>query len=889
MGTSQEDPRGQGAALWMSTLAFTVCFAVWTIFSIIGVQIKKELGLNDTQFGLLVGTPILTGSLIRLVLGIWADQHGGRIVFVFVMVAAAIATWMLSWAYSYETFLLAALGVGIAGGSFAVGIAYVSRWFPRERQGTALGIFGAGNVGAAVTKFLAPTLMVLFGWQFVARSWAVALLAMAAAFYLFTRDDPQRARRQEGAAKPQNFTAQLAPLANMQVWRFSLYYFFVFGAFVALSLWLPRYYVGVYGLDIVTAGLLGAAYSIPGSLFRILGGKLSDRYGARRVMYWTFVGSVACTFLLAYPETTYSITGIRGPIVFTFGLGFLPFMALTFALGFFMSLGKAAVYKHIPMYYPGNVGSVGGVVGLIGGIGGFVLPIAFGMLNDLTGIWTSCFMLLFALVAIALAWMHFAIQRLERKPFDLPELESPSVLQDWNPNDRGFWEGKGRAIAMRNLWLSIPALLLAFAVWMVWSVVVVNLPAIGFAYSTDQLFWLAALPGLSGATLRIFYSFTVPIFGGRTWTALSTASLLVPAIGIGMAVQSPDTPYLVMLILALLCGFGGGNFASSMSNISFFFPQAEKGKALGLNAGLGNLGVSAVQFVVPLVITAGVFGALGGAPQVVTKTGASLWLQNAGYVWVPFIAASALAAWFGMNDIASARASFADQAVIFRRKHNWLMCWLYIGTFGSFIGYSAGFPLLMKTQFPDVNPLHFAFLGPLVGSLARSFSGGLCDRLGGARVTQWVFAAMMLGTAAVLVFVGTGSFWGFLGAFMLLFAASGVGNASTFQMIPAIFAFQHRRWAASRSRDDWMARAGRESAAVLGFSSAIGAYGAFFIPKTFGSSIALTGSPAGALYVFLAFYASCLAVNWWFYTRAGAEIRFGSDASAPHAAAAPAQ
>ncbi|MBL8700768.1 MAG: MFS transporter [Alphaproteobacteria bacterium] len=868
----------------MSTIAFTVCFAVWTIFSIIGVQIKQELGLNDTQFGLLVGTPILTGSLIRLVLGIWTDQYGGRIVYVLVMVSAAAATWMLSWAYSYETFLLAALGVGVAGGAFAVGIAYVSRWYPKEMQGTALGVFGAGNVGAAVTKFIAPMIMVAFGWKAVAQVWAVGLLVMAVVFFVTTQDDPHLAERRRTGARPQSFAEQMAPLKNLQVWRFALYYFFVFGAFVALSLWLPRYYVGVYGLDIVSAGLLGAAYSIPGSLFRILGGTLSDRYGARRVMYWTFIGSVVCTFLLAYPSTTYTVAGIRGPITFSLSLGFVPFMLLTFALGFFMSLGKAAVYKHIPVYYPDHVGSVGGIVGLIGGIGGFLLPIAFGVLNDVTGVWTSCFMLLFLLVAMALAWMHFAIMRLERKPFDLPELESPAVLLDWNPNDAAFWAAKGRAIATRNLWISIPALLLAFAVWMVWSVVVVNLPAIGFTYTTDQLFWLAALPGLSGATLRIFYSFTVPIFGGRTWTAMSTASLLVPAIGIGMAVQNPGTPYIAMLVLALLCGLGGGNFASSMSNISFFFPQAEKGKALGLNAGLGNLGVSAVQFVVPIAITAGVFGAFGGPPQAVVKGGASgsMWLQNAGYVWVPFIVAATLAAWFGMNDIASARASFAEQAVIFRRKHNWLMCWLYVGTFGSFIGYSAGFPLLMKTQFPDANPLQYAFLGPLVGSLTRSFSGGLCDRVGGARVTQWVFVAMIAGVLGVLFFVGAGQFWGFFLTFMLLFAAAGVGNASTFQMIPAIFLFQHRGWAAGGGPDALQAvpqRAAKEAAAVLGFSSAIGAYGAFFIPKTFGSSIALTGSPAGALYVFLAFYASCLALNWWFYTRPGAEIRF--DASTP--------
>jgi MFS transporter, NNP family, nitrate/nitrite transporter len=288
---------------------------------------------------------------------------------------------------------------------------------------------------------------------------------------------------------------------------------------------------------------------------------------------------------------------------------------------------------------------------------------------------------------------------------------------------------------------------------------------------------------------------------------------------------------------------------------------------------------------VPLVITAGVFGALGGTPQTVTKAGqtSQMWLQNAGYVWVPFIIAATVAAWVGMNDIASARASFADQAVIFKRKHNWLMCWLYIGTFGSFIGYSAGFPLLMKTQFVDVNPLHFAFLGPLIGSVSRSFSGSLCDRLGGARVTQWVFMAMIVGVLGVLFFVSTGQFWGFFGMFMLLFAAAGVGNASTFQMIPAIFLIQHKGWLAGGGAEGArraQQQAAKESAAVLGFSSAIGAYGAFFIPKTFGTSIAMSGSPAAALYVFLAFYVSCLVINWWYYTRSGAEIRFDVPASA---------
>jgi MFS transporter, NNP family, nitrate/nitrite transporter len=429
MSTTTMAERGRAdRALAMSTVAFTVCFAVWTIFSIIGVQIKKDLGLSDTQFGLLVGTPILTGSLIRLVLGIWTDQYGGRLVYVAVMTAAAVATWLLTYAYDYPTFLLAALGVGIAGGSFAVGIAYVSRWYPKERQGTALGIFGMGNVGSAVTKFLAPFVMVAYGWQTVAQVWAAALVVMAIVFWLTTEDDPALAERRRTGAKPEPMRAQLAPLRNLQVWRFSLYYFFVFGAFVALALWLPRYYVGVYGLDIVTAGMLGAAYSIPGSVFRAFGGVLSDKYGARRVMYWTFIASVVCTFLLSYPATDYVVHGITGDIRFTLAIGFVPFTILTFVLGFFMSLGKAAVYKHIPVYYPGHVGAVGGIVGLIGGLGGFILPIAFGAMNDLIGVWTSCFMLLFVIVAVSLAWMHFSILYMERRR--IPELAGPKYLPE---------------------------------------------------------------------------------------------------------------------------------------------------------------------------------------------------------------------------------------------------------------------------------------------------------------------------------------------------------------------------------------------------------------------------------------------------------------------------
>jgi NNP family nitrate/nitrite transporter-like MFS transporter len=457
-----------------------------------------------------------------------------------------------------------------------------------------------------------------------------------------------------------------------------------------------------------------------------------------------------------------------------------------------------------------------------------------------------------------------------------PPRQGP-VIEDWRPEDPHFWGSIGKAIATRNLWISIPALFLAFAVWMVWSTVIVRLNAIGFSFSTDQLFWLAALPGLSGATFRIFYSFMVPVFGGRRWTALSTASLLIPSIWMGFAVQDPGTPYSVFVIIALLCGFGGGNFASSMSNISFFYPKAQQGTALGLNAGLGNLGVSAMQFLVPLVIGFGLFGAVGGKPQELAD-GSQLWLQNAGLVWVPLIAAVTLAAWFGMNDLASAKASFAEQAVIFRRKHNWLMCWLYLATFGSFIGFAAAFPLLIKHSFPEVNALKFAFLGPLVGALVRPLGGWVADKLGGARVTLWNFVLMIGAVFGVIAFLPQGgqggNFYGFLAMFMLLFVTTGIGNGSTFRMIPVIFRTLHERLSAGKGaaeKEQAIKAAGKESAAVLGFSSAIGAFGAFFIPKSFGSSIALTGGPEVALYVFVGYYVSCILVIWWWYSRKGAE------------------
>ena len=463
----------------------------------------------------------------------------------------------------------------------------------------------------------------------------------------------------------------------------------------------------------------------------------------------------------------------------------------------------------------------------------------------------------------------------------LPAARRGRVLTLWTPEDKSFWAREGEAVAKINLWISVPALFLAFAIWQVWSVVAVGLPSLGFKYSTNQLFWLAAAPALSGATLRIFYSFIVPVVGGRRWTAISTASLLIPALGIGFAVQDNTTEYPVMLGLALLCGLGGGNFSSSMANISFFFPKERKGSALGVNAGLGNLGVSVVQFLSPLVVTAGVFGVLGGDPQTLFKNGQAVqvWTQNAAFVWVPWIALTSLAAWFGMNDIADAKASFATQATIFRRKHNWLMCVLYLGTFGSFIGYAAGFPLLIKSQFPAVNPLAYAWLGPLLGAVVRPFGGWLSDKLGGARVTFWNFVVMAAAVLGVLAFLPQGgqggNFTGFFLMFLVLFLTTGIGNGSTFRMIPVIFLNQALAGVDARNPEA-VARATKEGntegAATLGFTAAMAAYGGFFIPKSYGTSISLTGGPEAALYVFFAFYLVCIAVTWWHYARRNAPM-----------------
>ncbi|MBI0575913.1 NarK family nitrate/nitrite MFS transporter [Neobacillus cucumis] len=414
----------------------------------------------------------------------------------------------------------------------------------------------------------------------------------------------------------------------------------------------------------------------------------------------------------------------------------------------------------------------------------------------------------------------------------------------WNPEDEKFWKTEGRKHAQRNLWISVPSLMLAFIVWQIWSVVAVRLNDIGFHYTEEQLFTLAAIPGLVGATLRFVYTFAVGTFGGKNWTVISTAILAIPAIGIGFAVQNPDTPFSIMLLLAALCGLGGGNFSSSSANISFFFPKKEKGTALGINGGLGNMGVSVVQFVTPLIITSSTFAFVGG--KQVLSTGQHVWLQNAAFIWVIPIVIVTLLALFKMDNVPNAKQSVADQFVIVKRKHTWIMTILYIATFGSFIGYSAAFPLLLKSQFPE--HLSLAFLGALVAAAARPVGGWLADKFGGAKVTAYVFVVMAIGAFGVIYFLNDKQFAGFLVAFLVLFLASGIGSGSTFQMIPNIFV-------------------PKEAAPVIGFSAAFAAYGSFFIPKLFGWSINTTGSYVTAFYFFIGFYVISFGLNWFFYQR----------------------
>ena len=561
--------------------------------------------------------------------------------------------------------------------------------------------------------------------------------------------------------------------------------------------------------------MIGAAYSIPASIFRAYGGHLSDKFGARRIMYWTFLVSVVCTFILSYPPTQYVMRRNSRSCRLLDPSGHRRVHGRHIRARLFHEPRQAAVFKHIPVYYPDRVGAVGGVVGLVGGLGGFVMPIAFGALNDLTGIWQSCFWLLFVIVSVALVWMHLAVRQMERTAEEagvalatlpeLPEMQpihgpaqrgalaATGAIQDWRPEDRSFWDAAGRAIARRNLWISVPCLLLSFAVWMVWSVVVAKLPSVGFAFSNEQLFWLAALPGLvrrDAACVLLLHA------GDLRWPALDDADDLVaadPGGRHGLCRAEPD-----IAVLDLPCARAAlrpgrrqlrvvdGQHLVLLSRRPRRAVRWPSTQASATSASASCS--SSCRWRSPRAFSAG--SAAHRRRRRMAGVTTTLWLQNAGFVFVPFIAASAFAAWFGMNDIATMKASFADQSVIFRRTHNWIMCWLYTGTFGSFIGFSAAFPLLSKILFPGRERARLCLpraAGRCPGAgarrqamrpLRRRTDHGLGLRRHEPRNGRHPLRNRNEGDPT--------AFPVFFASFLFLFAASGVGNASTFQMIPAI-------------------------------------------------------------------------------------------------------
>jgi NNP family nitrate/nitrite transporter-like MFS transporter len=390
------------SVLVASTLAFTVCFMVWMMFGVIGIPIKKALDLNATQFGILTATPVLTGSLIRVPLGMWTDKYGGRIVMFLLMLSTVVPIWLISYATQFWHFLALGLFVGLAGGSFSVGTPYVARWFDRKHQGFAMGVYGAGNSGAAVNKFVAPVLLVAYGWFVVPQVYAVSMLVTAILFWFFSYSDPSHL-----VDSKITWREQLVALKDPKVWKYSQYYSIVFGGYVALALWMTQYYVGEYGLDIRIAALLAAAFSLPGGVLRAIGGWMSDKYGAHQVTWWVLWVSWICLFLLSYPQTDFTVATVNGPRTFHIGLDVVTFTILMFVMGMAWAFGKASVFKYISDDYPGNIGVISGVVGLAGGLGGFVLPIMFGALVDLTGIRSSCFMLMYGVVWVSLIWMYF--------------------------------------------------------------------------------------------------------------------------------------------------------------------------------------------------------------------------------------------------------------------------------------------------------------------------------------------------------------------------------------------------------------------------------------------------------------------------------------------------
>ena len=402
MATDIQQKRKAWSVLIVSTWSFTVCFMVWMMFGVIGVPIRKMLDLNATEFGLLMATPVLTGSLVRVPLGIWTDRYGGRIVMALLMAFTVPAIWLMSYATEFWHFLTIGLFVGLAGGSFSVGTPYVARWFPPQQKGMAMGVYGAGNSGSAVNKFVAPVILVAFGWQMVPQVYAAIMAATVVLFWVFSHSDP--AHLVPGSV---SFADQLKALKDPKVLKYCQYYSIVFGGYVALALWMVQYYIGEYGLDIRVAALLAACFSLPGGVLRAVGGVLSDKYGAHQVTWWVMWVSWICLFLLSYPQTDFTINTVNGPQTFHIGLNVYAFTALMFVLGIAFAFGKASVFKYIADDYPHNIGAISGIVGLAGGLGGFVLPIMFGALVDITGVRSSAFMLLYGVVWVSLIWMYW--------------------------------------------------------------------------------------------------------------------------------------------------------------------------------------------------------------------------------------------------------------------------------------------------------------------------------------------------------------------------------------------------------------------------------------------------------------------------------------------------
>lgn len=442
----------------------------------------------------------------------------------------------------------------------------------------------------------------------------------------------------------------------------------------------------------------------------------------------------------------------------------------------------------------------------------------------------------------------------------VPRPRNDTWLSVWQPEDPTFWETAGRGLAWRTMWITTGNLTLAFAVWFMVSALVVRLPGAGFELTTGQLFWLAAMPGLAGGSLRILHSFLTPLFGTRHVVTFATLSLLLPAAGWVYVVQDPTTPYWVLMALAFLTGLGGGNFSSFMPSTSLFFPKRLQGTALAIQAGIGNFGVSIVQFVTPWIIGAAVFGAFAGEPQLATTEHGQrpVWLQNAALVYIPFILVFAALAWLFLRSV-PVRANFREQLDIFRLKHGFFMTTLYVMTFGSFAGFAATFPLLIKTLYghlPDApDPLLYAFLGPLVGSAARVAAGPISDRFGGAKVTHWAGIGMLVCVTALTFLMSPQSvaeFPYFLALMLALFTFAGAGNASTFKQMPMLFP-------------------PRQAAGIIGWTSAVAAYGPFAAGLMMALSIQFFGTPVAFFYWAAIYYAANIAINWALYARKGAE------------------